>query len=310
MQDAIQQFEDYLSHEKRYSKHTLSGYRRDLGQFSKWLAGDGAPDNQKILSADSLAIRNWVAALHRQGISGKTLQRKLSSLRSFYQYLLRQHHISKNPAVDIRAPKSPRTLPQTLDAESLTQLLEIPGDSILAIRDRAIMELFYSSGLRLSELTGLNLDSIDLNENTLRAVGKGNKERILPIGRKAVDALQTWLKSRIALIKTGTDMNALFISKQGKRISPRTVQQRLNYWRKKQGLEQPIHPHKLRHSFASHILESSGDLRAVQELLGHADISTTQIYTHLDFQHLAKVYDKAHPRARKKAENLTNTSKK
>ncbi len=301
MHDAIQQFEDYLNHEKRYSRHTLSSYRRDLDQFSKWLAGDGTSDNHNILSADSLAIRNWVAALHRQGISGKTLQRKLSSLRSFYQYLLRQHQIAKNPAVDVRAPKSPRTLPQTLDAESLTQLLEIPGDSILAIRDRAIMELFYSSGLRLSELTGLNLDSIDLNENTLRAVGKGNKERILPIGRKAVDALQAWIKSRSALLKTNADIDALFISKQGKRISPRTIQQRLNYWQKKQGLEQAIHPHKLRHSFASHILESSGDLRAVQELLGHADISTTQIYTHLDFQHLANVYDKAHPRARKKS---------
>jgi len=300
VQNAIQQFEDYLSHEKRYSKHTLSGYRRDLGQFSKWLAGDAPQTSQKILSADSLAIRNWVAALHRQGISGKTLQRKLSSLRSFYQYLLRKNKISKNPAIDISAPKSPRTLPQTLDAESLTQLLEIPGDSILAIRDRAIMELFYSSGLRLSELTGLNVGSIDLNENTLKALGKGNKERILPIGSKAANALQIWLKSRATLLKTTSDSNALFISKQGKRISPRTVQQRLNYWRKKQGLEQHIHPHKLRHSFASHILESSGDLRAVQELLGHADISTTQIYTHLDFQHLANVYDKAHPRARKK----------
>ncbi len=300
MQNAIQQFENYLSHEKRYSKHTLSGYRRDLRQFAKWLAGDKPPSNQQIIAADTLAVRNWVAALHRQGISGKSLQRKLSSLRSFYHYLLRKKQISKNPAVDIRAPKSPRNLPQTLDADSLTQLLEIPGENILAIRDRAIMELFYSSGLRLSELTGLNLGSIDLNENTLRAIGKGNKERILPIGRKAQEALQIWLKSRAALIKPGTETDALFISKQGKRISPRSVQQRLNYWRKKQGLEQAIHPHKLRHSFASHILESSGDLRAVQELLGHADISTTQIYTHLDFQHLAKVYDKSHPRARKK----------
>lgn len=296
MQPLTEQFENYLSHEKRYSKHTLTGYRRDIAQFSSWLADKN--NNNDILTADSLAIRNWVASLHRKGITGKTLQRKLSSLRSFYQFLLRKKHIKKNPAVDIRAPKSPRNLPSTLDAESLTQLLEIPGDSVLAIRDRAIMELFYSSGLRLSELTSLNLDSIDLNENTLRAEGKGNKTRILPIGDKAVNALKVWLKTRVEL--SLVEENALFVSKQGKRISPRTVQQRLNYWQKKQGLEQHIYPHKLRHSFASHILESSGDLRAVQELLGHADISTTQIYTHLDFQHLAKVYDKAHPRARKK----------
>lgn len=299
MQPIIEQFEDYLSHEKRYSKHTLAGYRRDLAQFTSWLAerNKGNAD-VSVLSADSLDVRNWVASMHRKGSSGKTLQRKLSSLRSFYQFLLRKNHIKKNPAVDIRAPKSPRHLPETLDAESLTRLLEIPGDSVLAIRDRAIMELFYSSGLRLSELTGLDLDSVDLLENSLRAVGKGNKTRVLPIGRKAVDALSGWLKVRVEL--SLVEEKALFVSKKGTRISPRTVQQRINHWRKKQGLEQHIHPHKLRHSFASHILESSGDLRAVQELLGHADISTTQIYTHLDFQHLAKVYDKAHPRARKK----------
>jgi len=219
-------------------------------------------------------------------------------LRSFYQFLIRKHQLKNNPAIDIRAPKTARTLPDTLDADTLTQLLEIPGDSILAIRDRAIMELFYSSGLRLSELVNLDTCDIDLNENILRATGKGNKTRILPIGRKAAEALNNWLQQRVILAKV--EEQALFVSQRGSRISTRSVQQRLNYWRKKQGLEQHIHPHKLRHSFASHILESSGDLRAVQELLGHADISTTQIYTHLDFQHLAKVYDKAHPRARKK----------
>lgn len=243
-------------------------------------------------------MRNWVAGLHRQGIGGKTLQRKLSSLRSFYQFLIRNHQLKNNPAVDIRAPKSARTLPDTLDVDSLSQLLDIPPDSILAIRDKAIMELFYSSGLRLSELTNLDLDSIDLTENSLRALGKGNKTRVLPIGRKASDAIRMWLGKRDILAKI--DEQALFVSNRGKRISQRSIQQRLNFWRKKQGLEQHLHPHKLRHSFASHILESSGDLRAVQELLGHADIGTTQIYTHLDFQHLAKVYDKAHPRARKK----------
>ena len=292
------QFIDYLEYEKKYSPHTLSSYFRDLTQFSQWLSGQDCDD---ILKADSLHIRNWVAGLHRKGIGGKTLQRKLSSLRSFYQFLIRKQQLKNNPAVDIRAPKTARTLPDTLDADSLTQLLEIPGDTILAVRDRAIMELFYSSGLRLSELVNLDLENIDLDERSLRAIGKGNKTRILPIGRKAVEALNSWLKQRVSMAKVEED--ALFVSNRGSRISTRSVQERLNYWRKKQGLEQPIHPHKLRHSFASHLLESSGDLRAVQELLGHADISTTQIYTHLDFQHLAKVYDKAHPRARKKKQD-------
>jgi len=292
---SINQFKDYLEYEKHYSKHTLTGYIRDLSQFNKWLSDKDCDD---ILAADSLHIRNWVAALHRQGLGGKTLQRKLSSLRSFYQFHVRKHQLKNNPAVDIRAPKTSRTLPSTLDADTITQLLEIPPDSILAIRDRAIMELFYSSGLRLSELSNLNIDSIDLEERTLRAIGKGNKTRILPVGRKAIDALNLWLTKRVELAKI--EEPALFVSQRGGRISGRSIQQRINHWRKKQGLEQHIHPHKLRHSFASHILESSGDLRAVQELLGHADISTTQIYTHLDFQHLAKVYDKAHPRSRRK----------
>jgi len=291
----LQQFENYLQHEKRYSAHTLSGYKCDLAQFGAWLIEKGTTD---IVEADSLSIRNWVAKLHRQGIGGKTLQRKLSSLRSFYQFLVRKGVLKNNPAVDIRAPKTARTLPKTLDADALTQLLEIKGDDILAVRDRAIMELFYSSGLRLSELVNLDIESIDLQEKSLRAIGKGNKTRILPIGSKAAEALAGWIKKRVEMADLEED--ALFVSKRGTRISTRSIQQRLDHWRKKQGLEQHIHPHKLRHSFASHILESSGDLRAVQELLGHADISTTQIYTHLDFQHLAKVYDKAHPRARKK----------
>lgn len=295
MASPLEQFEDYLQYEKLYSKHTLSAYKRDLKQFSLWLKKQECSD---ILEADSLHVRHWVAMLHRQGIAGKTLQRKLSSLRSFYQFRMRKHQLKTNPALDISAPKTARTLPDTLDADTLTQLLEIPSDSILAIRDRAIMELFYSSGLRLSELVDLDIASIDLEDRTLRVIGKGNKTRVLPIGSKATEALLKWLNKRSNLAKL--EEQALFVSNRGKRISTRSVQQRLNFWRKKQGLEQHIHPHKLRHSFASHILESSGDLRAVQELLGHADISTTQIYTHLDFQHLAKVYDKAHPRAKKK----------
>lgn len=291
----IQQFAAYLEYEKQYSSHTLSSYLRDLSQFETWLKKNEASE---IILVDNLHIRNWVSGLHRQGIGSKTLQRKLSSLRSFYNFLIRKRLLKNNPAVDIRAPKAAKKLPDTLDTDSLTQLLNIPADSILAIRDLAIMELFYSSGLRLSELANLNIDSIDLQEKSLRALGKGKKERLLPVGSKALVALNKWLEKRHTMAKPEED--ALFVSMRGKRISVRSIQQRLSHWQKKQGLEQHIHPHKLRHSFASHILESSGDLRAVQELLGHADISTTQIYTHLDFQHLANVYDKAHPRARKK----------
>ena len=290
-----QQFQDYLQYEKQYSQHTLSSYQRDIKQFQTWLKKN---KYDEIIKADNLHIRNWVAGLHRQGMGSHSLQRKLSSLRSFYNFLIRKRQLKNNPALDIRAPKAAKKLPDTLDTDTLSQLLNIPADSILAIRDRAIMELFYSSGLRLSELVNLNLDSIDLKEKSLRAIGKGDKERLLPIGRKAIEAIELWLNKRTEMAKL--DETALFVSMRGKRISTRSIQQRLSYWRKKQGLEQHIHPHKLRHSFASHILESSGDLRAVQELLGHADISTTQIYTHLDFQHLANVYDKAHPRARKK----------
>ena len=304
----LQHFHHYLRYEKHYSPHTLSNYQRDLKQFSQWLIElertDNSPlESTTVIDANSQLIRNWIAQLHRQGISGRTIQRKLSTLRSFYQFMLREEKIKKNPATDIRAPKSPRKLPATLDVDSISRLLELPDDSKLAIRDRAILELFYSSGLRLSELVNLDIDHINLTDSTLRAHGKGGKTRILPIGSKAKQALQLWLKQR----KANADENALFISNRGKRLTPRAIQLRVNHWQQKQGLEQHVHPHKLRHSFASHLLESSGDLRAVQELLGHADISTTQIYTHLDFQHLAEVYDKTHPRARN---NQTKNSKK
>jgi len=291
-------FYDYLQYEKQYSPHTLSAYQRDLKQFSQWLdqQKSGFEKDACLTKVNDLNIRAWIAELHRKGMGGKSLQRKLSTLRGFYHFLLREKLVNKNPAIDIRAPKSPRNLPSTLDVDSISRLLEIPTDSVLALRDCAILELFYSSGLRLSELASLNIDSIDLTESSLRVVGKANKMRILPIGKKAKEALEHWLKHR----KANAGELALFTSNRGKRLSHRSIQLRVKHWQQKQGLEQHLHPHKLRHSFASHILESSGDLRAVQELLGHADISTTQIYTHLDFQHLATVYDKAHPRARKK----------
>jgi integrase/recombinase XerC len=294
-------FDDYLRYEKHYSKYTLTSYHCDLKQFTHWLAALSDTPQAKIekttlLRANSQQIRQWIAQLHRQGISGKTIQRKLSTLRSFYQFMLREGTLTKNPAVDLRAPKSARKLPSTLDVDTINQLLDMPEDSVLAIRDHAILELFYSSGLRLSELVSLNVDSLDLIDNTLRATGKGNKTRLLPIGSKATAAVKKWLKQRKAI----ADEVALFVSNRGTRLSHRAIQLCVSHWQKKGGLTQHLHPHKLRHSFASHLLESSGDLRAVQELLGHADISTTQIYTHLDFQHLAEVYDKAHPRARKK----------
>ncbi len=286
----------FLQNEKLYSTHTLDAYQRDIQQFNQWLEL-----NEEGLTLSAIRffhIQQFVAQLHRQELGARSIKRKLSSLRSFFNYLLKDKTVITNPALDIQTPKAQRSLPKTLDIELLEKLLTIPTNTLIGKRDKAILELFYSSGLRLSELVSLNIDSLNLHENMLRVVGKGNKTRVVPIGEKALQALQIWLNVRNE--QAETNETAVFVSNRGTRINPRTVQQRISHWQKTLGIEQHIHPHKLRHSFASHILESSGDLRAVQELLGHADISTTQIYTHLDYQHLAKVYDKAHPRARKK----------
>jgi integrase/recombinase XerC len=237
-------------------------------------------------------------ATRRQQISARSSQRELSALRSFFNYLISEHQFRYNPAQTVQAPKAKQPLPKTLDVDQVQQLVEIKADSPLAIRDKAILELFYSCGLRLSELVNLNLDKLQLSEALVEVKGKGDKTRLIPIGRKAVEALNSWLHIRSQFMKEHTD--AVFLSERGTRLSQRSVQQRLRHWAQVQGMASHVHPHMLRHSFASHILESSGDLRAVQELLGHSDINTTQIYTHLDFQHLAKVYDKAHPRANKK----------
>jgi integrase/recombinase XerC len=291
-----QAFQDYLRYEKGYSQHTQQAYLRDLANFEQWLS---SYDNKvsSFKKIDAQHIRQYVTQQHRQGLKRKTLQRRLASIRRFFQYLVHDKEMTNNPAVEITPPKENKHLPETLEAEVLDRLLDIPPENALAIRDKAMFELFYSSGLRLSELAALNIQSLyDLP--SLRVTGKGDKERIIPVGRMAQQALQQWQNKRHELAKDGEQ--ALFVSQRGTRISERSIQLRMNYWRKRQGLEHHVHPHKLRHSFASHILESSGDLRAVQELLGHADISTTQIYTHLDFQHLANVYDKAHPRAKKK----------
>jgi integrase/recombinase XerC len=290
----IEQFLHHLNVERRLSPHTLSNYRRDLEQTRDFAAG------QDLISWRDLTthhLRALVAAQHRAGIGGRSLQRLLSALRSFYQYLLREGVVNANPAVGLRAPKSPRRLPKTLDVDQTARLLDWDSNEPLAIRDRAIMELLYSSGLRLSELLNLEISDLDLKDGTVRVTGKGRKTRVVPVGRHARSALQQWLGIRATFT---TQTSALFLSRRGERLAPRTVQQRLQQWGNKRGLPMRLHPHMLRHSCASHVLESSSDLRAVQELLGHADIATTQIYTHLDFQHLAKIYDNAHPRARKK----------
>ena len=283
--------EQYLSHlqvERRVSPHTLDGYRRDLEALVAWATGD-------VAGLKETDIRAFVAAEHRRGLSPKSLQRRLSAVRSFYQWLLKHGHVAANPATGIRAPKAPRKLPQVLDPDEAKVLVEVPTDAPLGLRDRAMLELFYSSGLRLSELCALRWRDLHLDEGLVTVLGKGSKQRIVPVGSHARNALHEWRA------ETGADADApVFPGRGGKPIGARAVQVRMRQLAQRQGLFKRVHPHLLRHSFASHVLESSGDLRGVQELLGHADISTTQIYTHLDFGHLAKVYDAAHPRAKRR----------
>jgi integrase/recombinase XerC len=290
------QVEAFLSHlevERRMSAHTLDAYRRDLHALQQW-AGLQAGD--ALIDMTTERLRAFVAAEHRRGLSPKSLQRRLSACRSFYRWLLRHGRIAASPAAALRAPKSARKLPQVLDADEATRLVEVPVDVPLGVRDRALLELFYSSGLRLSELCALRWRDLDLPGGTVTVLGKGSKQRIVPVGSHARAALAQWRAERRA-----ADDAPVFPGRGGAPISQRAVQLRLKLLARRQGLFKHVHPHMLRHSFASHILESSGDLRGVQELLGHADIATTQIYTHLDFQHLAKVYDAAHPRAKRKS---------
>jgi integrase/recombinase XerC len=286
--------EAYLAHlalERRMSAHTVDAYRRDLEALAQWSeAHSRAP-----LALSPADIRAFVAAEHRRGLSPKSLQRRLSACRSFFRWHLKQGAIAANPADGIRAPKAPRKLPQVLDPDEAARLVEVPTDAPLGLRDRALLELFYSSGLRLSELCGLRWRDLDLDSGLVTVLGKGNKQRRVPVGSHARRALAEWRADQHA-----TDDAPVFPGRGGKPISARAVQSRLRTLAQRQGLFKRVHPHLLRHSFASHVLESSGDLRGVQELLGHADIATTQIYTHLDFQHLAKVYDATHPRAKRK----------
>lgn len=296
MQTQAKAFLDYLRHERRLSAHTQTAYGHDLAHFQAWLVGQNT-------SAWGLCtvhqVRSYVANCHRQGLGGKSLQRRLSAIRALYRYLLREGLVEANPASGISAPKSERKLPANLDADQLGALLDgIEAQDPLNLRDRAMLELFYSSGLRLAELASLDVRDIQRDDAMLEITGKGAKTRLVPVGGKARTALRAWLLARNKLC--GPDQPALFINHRGQRLGHRGIQKRLAYQGLKAGISRPLHPHLLRHSFAGHLLESSGDLRAVQELLGHADISTTQIYTQLDFQHLAQVYDRAHPRAKRK----------
>jgi integrase/recombinase XerC len=305
----LDRFRRYLASERRLSPHTDVSYARDLKALVAFcermgVAGWGALDSQHV--------RAFAAHSHAGGLSPRSIQRRLSAVRSFYEFLLREQPVEAargrragrgervlaNPALEVRAPKAGRHLPRTLDADQMARLLEIPAGGALTARDRALMELLYSSGLRLAELVALDLADLDLKDRTVRVLGKGRKSRIVPVGRLALAALRAWLRERAPLVPA--DETALFVARAGRRLGARAIQRRVAYWARRQGLAVHVHPHLFRHSFASHLLESGGDLRGVQELLGHADISTTQIYTHLDFQHLARIYDAAHPRARRK----------
>jgi len=288
----LEGFVSHLAHERRLSPHTVDGYARDVRSLLE-LAGDTS-----LADVAPHQARRMVAQLHARGLDGRSLARMLSAWRAFFRYLARDHAFTRNPFQGLKAPRSAKTLPKALSPDETAKLLAIGSDEVMDVRDHAMFELFYSSGLRLSELTGLKLEDLSTSDETVRVTGKGNKTRVVPVGRLAREALDRWLGVRAGLARPGE--RVLFVNRGGQPVSPRTVQYRLKAWALKQGLSQAVHPHMLRHSFASHVLQSSGDLRAVQEMLGHSSISTTQIYTHLDFQYLAKAYDAAHPRAKKR----------
>jgi integrase/recombinase XerC len=297
-EEMLANFLNQLKYENRASIHTVKNYQRDIERLSAYCKDKLILNWTDLKQAD---VRTHIATRHRKGMGSKSLQRELSAIRSFYTFLLKNGLAESNPAQHIKAPKQARTLPKTLDVDQINGLLDAGTNSPLEIRDLAMFELFYSSGLRLSELSSLDMVDVDLSDRSLLVrSGKGGKSRVLPIGGKAVTAINNWLQERAKM--TAIDNVALFVTTKGRRLGQRSIELRLSLWCKKKGIDQHIHPHMLRHSFASHLLESSQDLRAVQELLGHSNISTTQIYTHLDFQHLAEIYDKAHPRARKKPE--------
>ena len=290
-----ERFLQHLQHERRLSPLTVKNYRRDLERTQTYCAERKITDWTQL---DVHQVRALVAHLHRQGLHGRSIARLLSAIRSLFRFLLREGQVTHNPADGVSSPKAERPLPKVLDVDQVSRLLDINGKEPLQLRDRALMELMYSSGLRLAELVSLNINDLDRRDALVTVTGKGNKTRVLPVGKLALKAIDAWLAARTSI--ANIDETALFTNRNGSRLSARTIQTRLRQWGLKQGLDAKVHPHRLRHSFASHMLESSQDLRAIQELLGHADIGTTQIYTHLDFQHLAQVYDTAHPRAKRK----------
>jgi integrase/recombinase XerC len=301
---AVEHYLQYIEVVRGYSAHTVKNYRRDLTRLITF-CGDHAIDDLSHLNQSLL--RQWVATLSKEKLSPTSIQRHLSSTRSLYKFLARTRSDLDDPTAGVRAPRTPRTLPKSLEPDQVSQLLNHQSETLLMARDLAMAELLYSAGLRLSELVGTNLNDLDRNEKIITVIGKGQKTRIVPVGGPALTALAEWMKYRpVANEVLGYD-SPLFVTQRGKRISPRAVQDRIRQLAVKHGMTQRVHPHVLRHAFASHLLESSGDLRAVQELLGHANIATTQIYTHLDFQHLAKVYDQAHPRAQKRGKRNTDS---
>lgn len=302
MTEALARFINYLYAEKHYSPHTLKNYERDLQQLQQYL------EKQKLDFAqlDSRTLKGWLAHLHGRGLSGASIQRMLSAVRSFCYFLEKQGVIADNPAVSLRAPKTAKRLPEALHVDATEHLLTSVQEDEWSVRDLAMLELTYASGLRLSELCLLKLSDISWADNMIRSLGKGQKMRMIPFGSKAKSALMAWLAEREERLATASDF--VFAGKQGRPLTPRAVQYRFKKWGREHGMD--VYPHMLRHSFATHLLESSGDLRAVQELLGHSDISTTQVYTHLDFQHLLKVYEGSHPRAGALKDHNDNAIKK
>ena len=291
-ENSIELFLNFIRFEKRLSSLTVKNYLSDLERLHKLIT-------KPTINATTEDIRLSLAKLHASGLSGKSLSRILSAWRSYFMFLIKSNQIKNDPTSGIKAPKSAKKLPQTLSIDQIFKLIEIDDKTFYGLRDKAILEIFYSSGLRLAELSHVKINDIDLHDQTLKVLGKGNKYRILPIGSKAMEAINSWI-DKLKEIKNIDEQEYLFVNSKGSKLTNRAIQYRLKYWAKKNNIPENIYPHLLRHSFASHVLQSSQDLRAVQELLGHSNISTTQIYTHLDYQHLAKIYDQSHPRSKKK----------
>ena len=298
LSESISAYLDELAQVRRQSPHTVSNYQRDLKVLSDLMAG--LPGQSSVAQLETLQIRRFIAQLHGRGLGGRSLARMLSAWRGYFRWLVLRGEATSNPVDGVRAPKSPKALPKVLSPDEANRLLDCSGDEAVQLRDQAMFELFYSSGLRLAELASLDVSSLeDIAAGEVRVLGKRNKLRLVPVGSKARQAVLAWALRRVEMAPV--EQQALFVGQRGGRIHPRVIEQCLSQRALAQGLPTHVHPHMLRHSFASHVLQSSGDLRAVQEMLGHASIASTQVYTHLDFQHLAKVYDSAHPRAKRKS---------